>query len=123
MDAPNGVGRTPPHADLTVRGAQRLVDDWMRARGWSYWHPLSQLARLTEELGELARLVNHLYGEKPKKPEELEQDLSLELADLLYTMVCLANSQGVDLQAALEQVLAKYGMRDAGRYGPPPGER
>jgi NTP pyrophosphatase (non-canonical NTP hydrolase) len=60
--------------------------------------------------------VNHLYGEKPKKPEESEQDLGLEMADLLYTMICLANSQDVDLQSALERVMQKYGGRDAARY-------
>jgi NTP pyrophosphatase (non-canonical NTP hydrolase) len=110
-------------ADLTLRAAQQLVDRWMRERGWEYWEPLSQLARMTEELGELARIVNHLYGEKPKKSEEAEQELGLEMADLLYTMICLANSQGVDLQDALGQVLQKYGTRDAARYGagPPTG--
>ena len=107
-------------SDLTIRQAQRLVDTWMRERGWGYWHPLAQLARMTEELGELARLVNHLYGEKPKKADEPAQDLGLEMADLLYTMICLANSQNVDLQSALEQALAKYAARDAARYGPPP---
>ena len=110
-------------ADLTLRAAQQLVDRWMRERGWEYWEPLSQLARMTEELGELARIVNHLYGEKPKKTDEAEQELGSEMADLLYTMICLANSQGVDLQDALGQVLEKYGTRDVGRYGagPPTG--
>jgi NTP pyrophosphatase (non-canonical NTP hydrolase) len=102
--------------DLTVREAQRLVDAWMKERGWTYWQPLSQLARMSEELGEVARIVNHLYGEKPKKAEESEQDLGIELADLLYTMICLANAQGVDLQGSLEQVLEKYRTRDAERY-------
>jgi NTP pyrophosphatase (non-canonical NTP hydrolase) len=102
--------------ELTLRGAQRLVDAWMRERGWSYWQPLAQLARMTEELGEVARVVNHLYGEKPKKADEAEQDLGLEMADVLYTMICLANSQGIDLQAALERALEKYRVRDAGRY-------
>src|SRR5581483_6594010 len=108
-----------PAGELTLREVQQLIDRWMRARGWEYWQPLSQLARMSEELGEVARLVNHLYGEKPKKRDEPEQELGLELADLLYTMICLANSQGVDLQAALERVLDKYGARDATRYGPP----
>ena len=84
----------------------------MRDQGWAYWHPLSQLARMTEELGEVARLVNHLYGEKPKKADEPEQDLGLELADLLYTMICLANDQKVDLQQALERAMEKYRSRD-----------
>jgi NTP pyrophosphatase (non-canonical NTP hydrolase) len=97
-----------------------MIDAWMGARGWAYWHPLAQLARMTEELGEVARLVNHLYGEKPKKPDEPAQDLGLELADLLYTMICLANDRGIDLQASLERVLEKYGGRDAARY---PGTR
>ena len=106
-------------ADLTLRDAQGRVDAWMRERRWEYWAPLSQLARMTEELGELARVVNHLYGEKPKKSEEAEQELGLEIADLLYTMICLANSQSVDLQDALQQVLEKYGARDAERYPSP----
>ncbi|HEX2035556.1 MAG TPA: nucleotide pyrophosphohydrolase [Chloroflexota bacterium] len=113
-------------APLTLRQAQALVDRWMQEQGWGYWHPLAQLARMTEELGELARLINHLYGEKPKKADEGEQDLALELADILYTMICLANSQGIDLQDGLEQALEKYRRRDRGRYataeGAAPGQ-
>ncbi len=93
----------------------------MREQQWSYWHPLAQLARMAEELGEVARVVNHLYGEKPKKPDEPEQDLGLEMADLLYTMICLANAKGVDLQEALERTLAKYRGRDSDRYPRTPG--
>lgn len=96
-----------------------MVDRWMGDRGWTYWQPLAQLARMTEELGEIARIVNHLYGEKPKKLDEAEQDLGLEIADLLYTMICLANSQQIDLQDALERVLQKYHTRDATRYALP----
>ena len=103
-------------ADLTLRDAQRLVDDFMQSRRWTYWEPLSQLARMTEELGEVARVVNHLYGEKPKKSDEPPQDLALELADLIYTVICLANSQALDLQDGLERVLEKYTERDADRY-------
>lgn len=102
--------------DLTLRDAQALVDTWMAERGWEYWHPLSQLARLTEEMGELARVVNHLYGEKPKKSTETLQDLGLEMADVVYTLICLANSQGIDMQSSLEEVLEKYRHRDADRY-------
>ena len=102
--------------DLTLRDAQALVDTWMADRGWEYWHPLSQLARLTEEMGELARVVNHLYGEKPKKSTETIQDLGLEMADVVYTLICLANSQGIDMQSSLEEVLEKYRHRDADRY-------
>ncbi len=105
-------------SDLTIRQAQEQVDQWVREQGTDYWHPLAQLARLTEELGETARLVNHLYGEKPKRPDESDQDLGLELADLLYTIMCLANSQGIDLQDSFERVLVKYRQRDAERYRP-----
>lgn len=101
---------------ISLRDAQRQVDQWMAAQGWTYWHPLAQLARMTEELGELARLVNHLYGEKPKKAGESPQDLGDEMADLLYTMICLANSRGIDLQDSFARVLEKYRTRDAGRY-------
>ena len=107
---------SPSMSDLTLREAQRVVDSWVREQGTSYWHPLAQLARLTEELGETARLINHLHGEKPKRADEPEQDLGLELADILYTMICLANSQGIDLQDSFERALAKYRSRDAGRY-------
>ena|SRR5687768_2410726 len=110
-------------ADLSLREVQQLIDRWMRQRGWGYWEPLSQLARMTEELGEVARVVNHLYGEKPKKLDEAEQELGLEMADLLYTMICLANSQGIDLQDALERALEKYGTRDALRYSPDSPQR
>jgi NTP pyrophosphatase (non-canonical NTP hydrolase) len=115
-NAPPSQERPPAGPGPSLRDAQARIDAWMRAQGWAYWHPLSQLARMTEELGEVARLVNHLYGEKPKKPDEAAQDLGLELADLLYTMICLANAQGVDLQDALERVLEKYRGRDATRY-------
>lgn len=108
----------PAMSDLTFRQSQKLVDQWVREQGTDYWHPLAQLARLIEELGETARLVNHLFGEKPKRPDESEQDLGLELADLLYTIICLANSQGIDLQDSFERVLAKYRQRDAARYRP-----
>ena len=121
-ERPNEQGEAPPEApsgaphELSLRDAQRMVDEWTRAQGWEYWQPLSQLARMTEELGELARLVNHLYGEKPKKVEEPEQELGLEMADILFTMLCLANSQGIDLQVAFQNVLEKYRLRDANRY-------
>jgi NTP pyrophosphatase (non-canonical NTP hydrolase) len=110
------TGATPTPVDMTLRDAQALVAAWMHDRGWAYWHPLSQLARLTEELGELARIVNHEFGEKPKKSDEATQDLALEIADIVYTLICLANSQGIDMQAGLEAVMAKYRARDADRY-------
>ena len=81
-----------------------------------YWHPLSQLARLLEESGELARLLNHLYGDKPKKQSEARQELGGEIADVLFTLVCLANSQSINLDEELQKVIQKAQTRDADRF-------
>lgn len=102
--------------ELTFREAQRRVDGWISQHQAGYWPPLANLARLIEETGELARLLNHLEGHKPKKPGEAEQDLGLELADIIYTVICLANTHHIDLQDAFERVLHKVETRDAGRY-------
>lgn len=101
---------------LTIAAAQRAVDDWIRAHG-GYWEPLAQLARLTEEVGEVAREINHHYGPKRKKATESERALADELGDLLYIVIATANTVGVDLDATLRASLAKYTERDAGRYG------
>ena len=101
---------------LTLRAAQRRVDAWISRYQAGYWPPLANLARLVEETGELARLLSHLEGHKPKKAGEPEQDLGLELADIIYTVICLANSQGIDLQDAFLRVMHKVETRDAERY-------
>ena len=102
--------------ELTLRGAQAAVDDWISQFEEGYWPPLANLARLTEEVGELARELNHRYGSKPKKPDEPETDLALELGDVLFVLVTLANEQGIDLGSAFERVLAKYAARDSDRW-------
>lgn len=102
--------------ELTLRAAQRRVDAWISQYKAGYWPPLANLARLIEETGELARLLNHLEGHKPKKPGEAEQDLGLELADIIYTVICIANSQQVDLDDAFKRMLHKIETRDANRY-------
>lgn len=108
---------TGPGPDgLTIREAQRAVDDWISQFEEGYWPPLSNLARLIEEVGELARELNHRYGHKPKKPDEPEQDLALELADILFVILTIANEQGIDLDAALRAVLEKYRVRDSDRW-------
>lgn len=81
-----------------------------------YWHPLSQLARLSEEVGEVARILNHHYGDKPKKKDEEHEQLEDELADVLYTVLCLANSQGLVLDEPLKRAIAKLETRDSGRF-------
>jgi len=100
---------------ITLRDAQAIVDDWIRANG-GYWPPLANLARLVEEVGELARELNHRVGPKRKKSGETEQDLALELADVLFVLIALANERGVDLDEALRRTLAKYATRDATRW-------
>jgi NTP pyrophosphatase (non-canonical NTP hydrolase) len=102
--------------ELTIAGAQRAVDAWIGQFEEGYWPPLSNLARLVEEVGELARELNHRYGHKPKKTGEPEQELALELADVLFVLLALANEQKVDLEDALRRVLEKYQVRDADRW-------
>lgn len=106
--------------DLTLREAQAEVDRWISGFQEGYWPPLSILARLTEEVGELARELNHRYGSKPKKAAEPEAELALEIADVLFVLISLANSQGIDLGHAFARVLEKYDARDGDRWTPRP---
>jgi NTP pyrophosphatase (non-canonical NTP hydrolase) len=112
-DVPAAPRSEPP---LTLAGAQRAVDAYVGQFAEGYWPPLANLARLVEEVGELARELNHRYGHKPKKPGEPEQDLALELADILFVIVAIANEQQIDLEEAFRRVLAKYDTRDRDRW-------
>ena len=103
---------------MKISEAQRAVDAWVGQFEEGYWPPLSNLARLIEEVGELARELNHRYGHKPKKPAEPEQDLALELADILFVVIAIANEQQIDLEEAFGRVLEKYRVRDATRWTP-----
>jgi NTP pyrophosphatase (non-canonical NTP hydrolase) len=103
---------------MELREAQRRVDDWISQFEEGYWPPLTNLARLIEEVGELAREMNHRFGHKTKKPEEPKQDLAIELADILFVLLAIANEQGIDLDEALERVLEKYRVRDSERWTP-----
>lgn len=101
---------------MNLKEAQERVDAWISQFEEGYWPPLSNLARLTEEVGELARLMNHRFGHKPKKADEDEQELALELADVLFVLLVIANEQGIDLDHALERTLEKYRLRDSERW-------
>lgn len=101
---------------MEISAMQREVDQWISQFEEGYWHPLSMLARLTEEVGELAREVNHRYGEKPKKPGEDPGDLALELADILFIIVCYANSMNINLETAFKDMMEKYRERDSNRW-------
>ena len=100
----------------TLKEFQSDVDAWIQAVGGGYWSPHANLARIAEEVGELARLINHLYGPKPKKASEASQELGEELADIIYAIICMANSEGIDLETSLSQVIAKVWRRDRDRY-------
>ena len=103
---------------MNIKDAQARVDAWISQFEEGYWPPLSNLARLTEEVGELAREMNHRFGHKIKKADEPEQDLAIELADVLFVLLVIANEQGIDLEDALGRVLEKYRVRDSERWAP-----
>lgn len=103
-------------ASRTLDEFQADVDAWIEQAGGGYWSPHANLARIAEEVGELARLINHQYGPKPKKPTEEAQELGEELADVVFAIICLANSEGINLGIHLQQVIEKVWMRDRNRY-------
>ena len=95
---------------------QKAVDDWAQTLEEPYWPALSQFARLAEEVGEVGRLLNHMYGSKPKKPDEAEQELGGELADVMFAIICIANRHNIDLDKAMVKVLEKSHVRDKKRF-------
>ena len=101
---------------MSLTDSQRRVDAWISRFQEGYFHPLTNLARLTEEVGELAREINHRFGEKTKKAEEPEGDLAMELADILFVLICMANREGIDLEEAFTTMMGKVETRDAGRW-------
>jgi NTP pyrophosphatase (non-canonical NTP hydrolase) len=101
---------------LSLGDAQRQVDDWIKEFGVRYFAPLTNLAQLVEEVGELARLLNRTYGEQSFKAGEDASKLPDEFADVLFVLICLANQTGVDLTAALRANLDKKTRRDKDRH-------
>ncbi|MDU7474465.1 MAG: nucleotide pyrophosphohydrolase [Paenibacillus macerans] len=102
--------------EKTLAEMQREVDRYISQFKEGYFSPLSMLARMSEEVGELAREVNHTYGEKPKKPDEAANSIELELGDILFITICFANSLGIDLTEAHDRVMHKFATRDADRW-------
>ncbi|MBO8127734.1 MAG: nucleotide pyrophosphohydrolase [Peptococcaceae bacterium] len=101
---------------MDIKEMQQEVDRYISQYEEGYFHPMTLVARLAEEVGELAREVNHRFGEKPKKPDEPPGDLALELADILFIIICYANSLNIDLEEAFRRVMNKYNSRDANRW-------
>ena len=106
---------SPPDPE-TLRQLQQTVDNWIRSIGVRYFSPLSNLAQLVEEVGELARAINRRHGDQSSKPGESAGELADELADVLFVVTCLANQCGVDLQDAVAANLRKKTVRDSGRH-------
>lgn len=101
---------------MSLSECQRRVDAWISQFEEGYFHPLTNLARLSEEVGELAREVNHRFGQKTKKKDEPEGDMAMEMADILFVLICMANREGIDLDAAFEKMMDKVEQRDTTRW-------
>jgi NTP pyrophosphatase (non-canonical NTP hydrolase) len=101
---------------VSLSESQRRVHEWISRYEEGYFHPLTNLARLTEEVGELAREINHRFGQKTRKKDEPEGDLAMEMADILFVLICMANREGIDLQAAFDRMMEKVECRDRERW-------
>lgn len=101
---------------LTLAECQQRVDDWISRFEEGYFHPLTNMARLTEEVGELAREVNHRFGQKTKKTDEPEGDMAMEMADIIFVLICMANREKIDLGTAFDRMMAKVDKRDTSRW-------
>ncbi len=101
---------------MNISNAQQAVDEWIKAHGVRYFNELTNMAQLTEEVGEVARIIARRYGEQSEKPSDREKDLGEELADVLFVLLCLANQTGIDLQEAFDRKLDLKAKRDHKRH-------
>jgi len=101
---------------MTIREAQETIDKWITTTGVRYFNELTNMAMLTEEVGEVARIIARKYGEQSFKESDKDKLLSDELADVLFVLICIANQTGVDLTEALEKNLDKKNVRDVERH-------
>ena len=101
---------------MELDGAQRAVDNWIKIHGIRYFNELTNMAQLTEEVGEVARIIARRYGEQSEKISDKDKDLGEELADVIFVALCLANQTGVDINAAFEKKLKKKSERDHDRH-------
>ena len=102
--------------EITINQAQVVVDEWIKKVGVRYFNELTNTALLMEEVGELARIVARRYGEQSQKPNEENQDLGDEIADVLFVLICLANQTGINLTTAFEKNIEKKTLRDSKRH-------
>ena len=101
---------------MTISNAQQQVDEWIKTVGVRYFSELTNMAILTEEVGEVARIIARRYGEQSEKESDKNKDLGDEMADVLFVLICLANQTGINLEEALKQNLLKKTERDADRH-------
>ena len=113
---PDSLDLNPRPDDETLRGLQAITDEWIRTVGVRYFSELTNLAQLTEEVGELARLISRTYGEQSFKESDKNRDLGEEMSDVLWVLLCLANQTGVDLTEAFRKRLEKKTARDRNRH-------
>jgi len=101
---------------MTIKQAQQSVDKWINTTGVRYFSELTNMALLTEEVGEVARIISRTYGEQSFKKTDKDKNLADELADVMFVVICLANQTGIDLTEALKKNLEKKSVRDAVRH-------
>jgi NTP pyrophosphatase (non-canonical NTP hydrolase) len=101
---------------MTIEEAQKRVDEWINTTGVRYFNELTNMAILTEEVGEVARIMSRKYGEQSFKESDKGIDLADEMADVLWVLICLANQTGIDLNEALERNFEKKNLRDKNRH-------
>lgn len=101
---------------MTIKAAQKKVDTWIKTHGVRYFNELTNMALLTEEVGEVARIIARNYGEQSSKKSDQKNELKDELADVLFVLICLANQTGIDLTDALKNNLLKKTQRDSERH-------
>ena len=101
---------------MEIKEAQQKVDEWIKTVGVRYFNELTNLALLTEEVGELARVIARRYGEQSFKESDKAVDMADEMADIMFVLICLANQTGVDLTAAFEKNMEKKSLRDSSRH-------
>ncbi|WP_340065584.1 nucleotide pyrophosphohydrolase [Ascidiimonas aurantiaca] len=101
---------------MDIKNAQRAVDSWIQEHGVRYFNELTNMAQLTEEVGEVARIIARRYGEQSEKESDKDKDLGEELADVVFVVLCLANQTGIDLQKAFDRKMEKKTKRDHDRH-------
>ena len=101
---------------MNIENAQKRVDEWIKTYGVRYFNELTNMAQLTEEVGEVARIIARRYGEQSEKESDKSKDLGEELADVVFVVLCLANQTGVNLQEAFDKKLVKKTKRDHDRH-------